>query len=240
MDEFQDTIFNNPFGYSIKIETELVEYQKSLTELKDKITSGFGEVNLRAVEEYEEFKTRHNFLTAQKEDINNAIDNLYNVVKKINNVTREKFIKTFNLINETLKVLFPKLFEGGDAKLILTEPNNLLETGIEFMIHLPGKKLTRLTLLSGGEKALCAIAFIFSIFLIKPASFCLLDEIDAPLDEANIFRFNRLLKIIDEKTQIIMITHNKRSMEFANTLFGVTMGQQGGSKIVSVSVNDLK
>ncbi|MBW1649085.1 MAG: chromosome segregation protein SMC [Deltaproteobacteria bacterium] len=236
LDEFKETIFNNPFNYAVKQETELFEHQKKLTELKDKITSGFNEVNLRAIEEYEELKTRYDFLTAQKQDINKAIEDLYKVVKKINNITRERFIKTFNLINENLGVLFPKLFEGGDAKLILTEPDNILETGVEIVIHPPGKKLARLTLLSGGEKVLCAIAFIFSIFFIKPASFCLLDEIDAPLDEANIFRFNRLLKVIGEKTQIVMVTHNKRSMEFADTLFGVTMGKKGVSKIVSVKV----
>jgi len=106
---------------------------------------------------------------------------------------------------------------------------------VEFMIHPPGKKLTRLSLLSGGEKAMSAIAFIFSIFLIKPAAFCLLDEIDAPLDDANVYRFNDLLKIIGKNSQIIMITHNKRSMEFADTLFGITMEQKGVSKIVSVN-----
>ncbi|MBW1616375.1 MAG: chromosome segregation protein SMC [Deltaproteobacteria bacterium] len=237
LEEFEETAFNNSFNYAVTNEAELIKYKKELIKLKDKIASGFNEVNLRAIEEYEEFKTRNDFLTAQKEDINKAIEDLYKVVKKIDGITREKFIKTFNLINENLGILFPKLFEGGDAKLILTEPDNIFETGVEIMIHPPGKKLTRLTLLSGGEKALCAIAFIFSIFLIKPASFCLLDEIDAPLDEANIFRFNRLLKMIGEKTQIIMVTHNKRSMEFTDTLFGVTTGNKGISKIVSVKVN---
>ncbi|MGD2038509.1 MAG: hypothetical protein PVH28_11530, partial [Desulfobacterales bacterium] len=129
----------------------------------------------------------------------------------------------------------PKLFGGGTARLILQDPNDPLETGVEFMIHPPGKKLTRLSLLSGGEKAMAAIAFIFSIFLIKPTAFCLLDEIDAPLDDANVYRFNDLLKIIGEKSQIIMITHNKNSMEFADTLFGITMEEKGISKVVSVN-----
>jgi chromosome segregation protein len=121
---------------------------------------------------------------------------------------------------------------------VLTEPNKPLETGVEFLVHPPGKKLTRMSLLSGGEKALSAIAFIFAIFLIRPASFCLLDEIDAPLDEANIIRFNNLMKVIGEKSQIIMITHNKRSMEFAETLYGVTMEQKGISKVVSVNLQE--
>jgi chromosome segregation protein len=144
-------------------------------------------------------------------------------------------MQTFEQINEKLEEVFPKLFNGGSAKLVLTEPDKPLETGVEFMIHPSGKKLTRLSLLSGGEKALSAIAFIFSIFLIKPAAFCLMDEIDAPLDEANIERFNELVKIIGDQSQIVMITHNKRTMEFADTLFGVTMEQKGISKIVSVN-----
>jgi chromosome segregation protein len=132
--------------------------------------------------------------------------------------------------------VFPRLFQGGSAKLIMTEPDNPLETGVEFMIHPPGKKLTRMSLLSGGEKALSAIALIFSIFLIKPASFCLMDEIDASLDDTNVFRFNDLLRLIGDKSQIIMITHNKSSMEFADTLFGITMEKKGISKIVSVNL----
>ena len=131
--------------------------------------------------------------------------------------------------------VFPRLFDGGEARLVMVEPEKPLESGVELMIHPPGKKLTRLSLLSGGEKALSAIAFIFSIFLIKPASFCLLDEIDAPLDDANVFRFNNLLQIIGENSQIIVITHNKRTMEFADMLFGITMEQKGISKVVSVN-----
>jgi chromosome segregation protein len=146
-------------------------------------------------------------------------------------------METFDLVNQKLGDVFPRLFEGGSAKLVLTEPDNPLETGVEFMIHPPGKKLTRMSLLSGGEKALSAIAFIFSLFLIRPASFCLMDEIDAPLDEANVFRFNNLLKLIGEKSQIVMVTHNKKSMEFADMLFGITMEAKGVSKVVSVNLD---
>ena len=145
---------------------------------------------------------------------------------------------TFEQVNAKLQVVFPKLFEGGSARLELTEPGKPLETGVEYMVHPPGKKLTRMSLLSGGEKALSAIAFIFAVFLIRPASFCLLDEIDAPLDEANVVRFNNLMKVIGEKSQIIMITHNKKSMEFAEMLFGVTMEQKGISKVVSVNLTE--
>jgi len=164
-----------------------------------------------------------------------AVEDLLKVIRKINQITKKRFLNTFERVNEKLIEVFPRLFEGGTAQLVLTEPDKPLETGVEFMIHPPGKKLTRMSLLSGGEKALVAIAFVFAIFLIKPASFCLMDEIDAPLDDVNVFRFNDLLKLIGEKSQIVMITHNKKTMEFADTLFGVTMENKGISKIVSVN-----
>ncbi len=211
------------------------ELKERLADLNKKI-AGIGEVNLSAIGEYEKLKERFDFLSEQRDDLVKAIDDLHQVIRRINKITQKKFMKTFTLVNEKLSEVFPRLFDGGSAKLVLTQPDKPLETGVEFMIQPSGKKLTRMSLLSGGEKALSAIAFVFSIFLIKPASFCLLDEIDAPLDEANIFRFNELLKIIGEKSQIIMITHNKRSMEFADTLFGITMEKKGVSKIVSVNL----
>ena len=211
------------------------EMEKKLSDLKKKLEK-FNDVNMGAIKEYEQLETRYDFLCEQRDDLVAAIENLNKVIKKINRITREKFLKTFDLINEKLNLVFPKLFDGGAARLTLTEPGNLLETGVELMVHPPGKKLRRLSLLSGGEKALSAIAFIFSIFLIKPASFCLMDEIDAPLDESNIFRFNNLLQLIGKKSQILMITHNKKSMEFADTLFGITMENKGVSKIVSVNL----
>ncbi|MGD9087245.1 MAG: chromosome segregation protein SMC [Desulfobacterales bacterium] len=210
-----------------QIETELETVQNKIDRIVD--------VNLGAIREYEQLKDRFDFLKEQRDDLERAIEDLHKVIKKINVITQKRFLETFDLINQKLKEVFPKLFGGGLAKLILKEPNLPLETGVEFMIHPPGKKLTRLSLLSGGEKAMAAIAFIFSIFLIRPAAFCLLDEIDAPLDDANVYRFNDLLKIIGEKSQIVMITHNKRSMEFADTLFGITMEEKGISKIVSVN-----
>ncbi|WDN89945.1 chromosome segregation protein [Desulfosarcina sp. BuS5] len=211
------------------------EMEKELSDLNKKLEK-FNDVNMGAIKEYEQLKTRYDFLCEQRDDLVAAIENLNKVIKKINRITREKFLKTFDLINEKFNLVFPRLFDGGAAKLTLTDPGNLHETGVELMVHPPGKKLRRLSLLSGGEKALSAIAFIFSIFLIKPASFCLMDEIDAPLDEANIFQFNNLLQLIGEKSQILMITHNKKSMEFADTLFGITMENKGVSKIVSVNL----
>ena len=215
-------------------ETPVDETEDELSRLRKKIAN-IDDVNLGAIKEYEQLKDRFDFLNKQRDDLLKAVDDLHKVINKINRTTQERFLKTFDLVNEKLNEVFPRLFEGGSAKLVLTEPDNPLETGVEFMIHPPGKKLTRMSLLSGGEKALSAIALIFSIFLIKPASFCLMDEIDAPLDDVNLFRFNDLLQIIGAKSQIIMVTHNKRTMEFADTLFGITMEKKGVSKIVSVN-----
>jgi len=226
---------NHQFTQTAEVtERSAEEMEERLSKLRKRMAS-IGDVNLGAIGEYETLKSRYEFLTAQHDDLVSAIEDLHKVVRKINKITRKRFMETFEMVNEKLKEVFPRLFEGGSAQLALTEPDNPLETGVEYMIHPPGKKLTRMSLLSGGEKALSAIAFVFSIFLIRPASFCLLDEIDAPLDEANVHRFNNLLQIIGEKSQIVMITHNKRSMEFADTLFGITMEQKGVSKVVSVN-----
>ena len=212
-----------------EVEEKLAFYRKKIDNIKD--------VNLSAIKEYEQLKSRHDFICKQQDDLVLAINDLRKVVQKINSITKKNFLETFEAINIKLQEVFPRLFEGGAAKLVLSDPDNLLETGVDFMVQPPGKKLTRISLLSGGEKALSAIAFIFSIFLIKPTSFCLMDEIDAPLDEANTYRFNTLLKTIGEKSQIIMITHNRKSMEFADSLFGITMETKGISKIVSVNLN---
>jgi chromosome segregation protein len=213
-------------------EEQLVE---ALDRLRKQIET-IGDVHLGAISEFESLKERASFLESQRDDLVRALDDLKQVIQKINKISADRFVQTFEAINAQLAEIFPKLFSGGSARLIMTDPHHILETGVEFLIHPPGKKLTRISLLSGGEKALSAIAFIFSIFLIKPASFCLLDEIDAPLDEANVHRFNHLLQLIGEKSQIVMVTHNKRSMEFADMLFGVTMEKQGVSKVVSVNL----
>ena len=218
-------------GFSLtpdETEAELARCRKKIANIHD--------VNMGAIKEYEQLKTRYDFLCEQRDDLTQAIEDLHQVIRRINTVTQERFLSTFEKINQKLAEVFPRLFEGGTAKLVLAEPERPLESGVELMIQPPGKKVTRISLLSGGEKALSAIAFIFAIFLIKPAAFCLLDEIDAPLDDANVLRFNELLKIIGEKSQIIMITHNKKSMEFADTLFGITMEKKGISKVVSVNL----
>ncbi|OGP61570.1 MAG: chromosome segregation protein SMC [Deltaproteobacteria bacterium RBG_13_49_15] len=211
------------------------DFKEELLSLRKRIER-IGDVNMGALVEYEQLQSRFEFLSAQRDDLLKAADDLHKVIQKINRVTKERFIKTFEMVNEKLKEVFPRLFEGGAAELVLTDPANILETGVEYLIYPPGKRVIRMSLLSGGEKALSAIALIFSIFLIKPASFCLMDEIDAPLDDLNVYRFNNLLKMIGEKSQVILITHNKKSMEFADTLFGITMEQKGISKIVSVNL----
>jgi chromosome segregation protein len=230
LEEHREAVLSPDFSIE-KTEAALASFRKKIERV--------GDVNLGAIEAYEEQKTRFEFLEKQRDDLVEAIEDLQSVIKKINRITQKLFMEMFHNINEQFKAMFPRLFAGGSAWLELTQPSNPLETGVELMIHPPGKKVTRLSLLSGGEKALSAIAFIFSIFLINPASYCLLDEIDAPLDEANTNRFNELLKIIGEKSQIIMISHNKRSMEFSDMLFGVTMGESGVSKLVTVDIEKL-
>jgi chromosome segregation protein len=230
LEEHREAVLSPDFSID-KTEAALASFRKKIERV--------GDVNLGAIEAYEEQKTRFEFLEKQRDDLVEAIEDLQSVIKKINRITQKLFMEMFHNINEQFKAMFPRLFAGGSAWLELTQPSNPLETGVELMIHPPGKKVTRLSLLSGGEKALSAIAFIFSIFLINPASYCLLDEIDAPLDEANTNRFNELLKIIGEKSQIIMISHNKRSMEFSDMLFGVTMGESGVSKLVTVDIEKL-
>jgi chromosome segregation protein len=197
-------------------------------------------VNPGAINEYNLLQKSYDFIKQQHDDLAAAISDLSKVIRKINRITQKRFLKTFRDVNQKLAEIFPRLFEGGSAKLELTQPHAPLETGVAFAIFPPKKKITRMSLLSGGEKALAAIAFIFSILLIKPTAFCIMDEIDAPLDDANILRFNQLLRFIGQKTQIIMITHNKKSMEFADTLFGVTMGEKGISKLVAVDFDTLK
>ncbi|OEU45107.1 MAG: chromosome segregation protein SMC [Desulfobacterales bacterium S7086C20] len=216
---------------AVKLSVE--EIQSRLTEYRDKIFK-IGEVNLTAIEQYETLKERYSLLTSQRDDLDDAIEALHLVIRKINRVSLKRFMKTFKAVNEKVQAVFPKLFEGGTAKLSLTNPKRPLDSGVSFLVRPPGKKLTRMSLLSGGEKALSSIALIFSLFLIRPTAFCILDEIDAPLDDVNVFRFNQLLREIGSQSQVVMITHDRQTMEVANALFGVTMEEKGISKLVSL------
>jgi len=211
--------------------------EKRLAELRDLIDT-LGEVNLTAIDEFRELEERWNFLTVQQDDLRRSLEGLQSAIAKINRTTRKRFRETFDQVNEKFREVFPRLFRGGKAELCLTDENDLLETGIDIVVQPPGKKLQNVTLLSGGEKALTAVALIFSIFLIKPSPFCMLDEVDAPLDDANIGRFNQMVREMSEISQFVIITHNKKTMEIADTLYGVTMEEPGVSKLVSVRVTD--
>ncbi len=202
-----------------------------------KLVDDMGEVNLMAIEEFRELEERYGFLSSQKGDLDESLQGLQQAIQRINRTTRKRFLETFLKINEKFQEVFPRLFCGGKADLRLTNEEDLLETGIDIIIQPPGKKLQNISLLSGGEKALTAVALMFSIFLIKPTPFCLLDEVDAPLDEANIRRFSEMIREMGKTSQFIMITHNKTTMSCADCLYGVTMEEPGVSKLVSVKLN---
>ncbi len=205
---------------------------------KDKQTiDNFGEVNLLALNEYAELDQRNQFLTTQLADLNESLSSLQRTITRINKISRERFAETFAAVNACFKETFSHIFPGGRGELLLTDESDLLETGVEIDIQIPGKKAQNVSLLSGGEKSLAAIALIFAILLYRPTPFLILDEVDAALDDANTNLFNRLIKDIAEKSQVIMITHNKSTMEVAETLFGVTMQKQGISSLVSVNLN---
>jgi chromosome segregation protein len=196
-----------------------------------------GAINLAAIEEYEQQSERKRYLDAQDADLVEALDTLENVIRKIDKETRNRFKDTFDQINAGLQALFPKVFGGGSAYLELTG-EDLLDTGVTIMARPPGKKNSTIHLLSGGEKALTALALVFAIFKLNPAPFCMLDEVDAPLDDANVGRYARLVKEMSESVQFIYITHNKIAMEMADQLMGVTMHEPGCSRLVAVDVEE--
>ncbi len=210
-----------------------------LEELKGQ-AERMGAINLTAIEEYDELATRHEFMGRQKADLEASLADLQAAIVKINRASRERFRETFDRVNEKFQQVFPRLFNGGRAGLALTQdvPGSEVDAGVEIFAQPPGKKLQSVNLLSGGEKALTAVALIFAIFLIKPTPFCLLDEVDAPLDDANVGRYNELVKEMARQSQFILITHNKRTMEMVDTLYGVTMEEPGVSKLVSVRLSD--
>ncbi len=216
---------------------ELERLQLKLRQLQQRI-SALGEVNLTAIDEFRELEERYEFLVAQRDDLHQSLDDLQKAISKINRTTRRRFKETFDQVNEKFKQVFPRLFRGGQAELRLTDENDLLETGIDIIVQPPGKKLQNVNLLSGGEKALTAVAIIFSLFLIKPTPFCMLDEVDAPLDDANIDRFAEMVAEMSQNSQFIIITHSKRTMATVDIMHGITMQEPGVSKLVSVRVND--
>ena len=219
--------------FSLKDAGKRLENQKELRQR-------MGEVNLTAIKELEALSERLDFITGQRDDLTGSIEALQTVIKKINRTSLEKFKQAFQDIDAKLKEIFPILFDGGTAGLRLTDEARPLESGVLVEVQPPGKKLSHMGLLSGGEKALVAMTLIFAIYMVKPSPFCLLDEVDAPLDEANIDRFNNLLREIKHSSQIIMVTHSRKTMEISDRLYGITMEERGVSKLVSVDIQGVR
>ncbi len=216
-------------------EIDVAEARERLDNTRDRIRK-LGTVNVGAVAELEELDSRLTELTGQRDDLEKSIEDLRGTIARLNKMSRDRFKETFDAVNGIFKETFPKLFPGGDAHLSLTDETNLLDSGVEIYVQPPGKKLGNLNLLSGGEKALTAVSLIFSLFLHKPSPFCILDEVDAPLDEANVKRFTNMVSEMSDRSQFVIITHNKRTMDSCRTLYGVTMSQPGVSRIVSVDL----
>ena len=196
-----------------------------------------GPINLAAIDEYAKASERKTYLDAQDADLQEALQTLEGAIRKIDKETRSRFKDTFEQINSGFAELFPRVFGGGSANLEMTG-DDLLDTGVAIMARPPGKKNSTIHLLSGGEKAMTAIALVFSIFQLNPAPFCMLDEVDAPLDDANVGRYARMVKEMSERVQFIFITHNKITMEAANHLMGVTMHEPGVSRLVTVDIEE--
>jgi len=216
-----------------------VALKNNVEEMRNQLDS-MGAVNLVAIEENKELQDRFVFLTNQRDDLLKAKDTLLKAIDKINKTTKDLFIETFKSIQTEFRNFFKMLFGGGDGELILLDDADVLECGIEIVARPPGKRLQNVSLLSGGEKALTAVALIFAIFKVKPSPFCVLDEIDAPLDESNVDRFSRSLDMFTNTSQFIVITHNKKTIDKADVMYGITMQQSGISKVVSVKFSDSK
>ena len=212
------------------------EQQARIKELANLIDR-MGPVNLDAMDEFKKAQERYEFYTTQKADLEKALQDLEHAIQQMNRESKRLFRSTFDSINERFQTIFPTMFRGGRASLSLTNPEDLLETGVDILAQPPGKKVTSIELLSGGEKALTAVSLIFAIFQHKPSPFCVLDEVDAPLDEANVTRFNDMIRTMTGQSQFILITHIKRTMQSVDVLYGVTMQEPGVSRLVSVKIN---
>ncbi len=217
---------------NIDVDTSRLQVSKLKSLIKE-----LGEVNIGSISEYERLSTRYNFLNEQKEDIKVSIESLNKAISEMDTIMESKFIETFNKINEEFKVVFKTLFRGGEGHLELTIPDNLLETGVDIVAQPPGKKINSTVQFSGGERALTAIALLFSILNVKTVPFVILDEVEAALDEANVDVFGEYLETKKDKSQFIIITHKKRTMEYADVLYGITMQEEGVSKLVSVKLD---
>jgi chromosome segregation protein len=217
-------------------EIALAEIEQRCQDLTAKIDA-LGPVNTEALEQFEEAQQRYDFLSAQRQDLLVSIRDTEKTINEIDVEARKRFTEAFEAINENFREMFKTLFSGGIGEMRLSDAENAIESGIDIVASPPGKKLQSVLLLSGGERALTAMALLMAIFKYQPSPFCVLDEVDAPLDEANIDRLTRLLKEMSTQTQFVVITHSKRTMESAQALYGVTMQEPGVSKLVSVKFN---
>ena len=217
-------------------EATAAAWEASVAEVEGKIER-LGQVNLAAIDEFKEQSERKEYLDRQFADLTEALNSLESAIRKIDKETRQRFQETFDKVNTGLKDKFPRLFGGGHAYLELTG-DDVLAAGVAVMARPPGKRNSTISQLSGGEKALTAVALVFSIFELNPAPFCLLDEVDAPLDEYNVGRFCDIVRDMSERVQFVFITHNKHTMELARQLVGVTMNEPGVSRLVSVDVDE--
>ena len=216
--------------------TRMLTADEMVADLRAKIER-MGAVNMMAIDQFDDLESRHAFLTAQRKDLVDSIAATGEAIRRIDKTTKERFKEAFTAINQNFEQTFTTLFGGGRAGLVLLDESDQLESGIDIIAQPPGKRLQSVQLLSGGEKALTAMALMFAIFKYRPSPFCLLDEIDAPLDDANIGRFVEMLQGMQEQTQFILITHNRKTMEIADRLYGVTMEEPGVSKLISVQLN---
>ena len=221
------------------LEEDVNSVRNEVVKLKN-IIRDFGIVNIGAIEEYERVNKRYEFLTKQREDLNKAENTLLDIINDMDNIMKDKFVNTFNEIRQEFKKVFKELFRGGDADIYMTDPDNILETGIELEATPPGKNLRNIQALSGGERTFTAISLLFAILNVRPVPFCIFDEVEAALDDANVDAFGEYLNKYRDKTQFIIITHKKKTMEFIDTLYGITMQESGVSKRVSVKLNDVK
>ena len=219
--------------YSLDIDSNLA--REKVKVLRSKIKA-LGMVNLGSISEYERINERYTFLDKQRNDLEDSSNDLLGVITEMDKIMEERLIDSFKKINEEFKKTFNKLFNGGHGELVLTS-DNILETGIDIIASPPGKSLNNINLLSGGEKTLTAISLLFAILNVYPVPFCILDEVEAALDEANVERFGKFLNELKEKSEFILITHKKKTMEYANTLYGITMEEKGVSKVVSVKLD---
>lgn len=234
-DSYSITFEKAKANYILEIDPDVA--RKQVNQLKSSL-KGIGNVNIGAIEEYERLSLRYEFLNKQTVDLEGAISTLLKIIDELDYVMKDEFMKTFKQVQIEFNNVFKELFGGGEARLVLTDKSNVLETGIDIVVTPPGKKLSTISLLSGGEKTLTAISLLFAILNIKSIPFCIFDEIEAALDEANVSRIGEYFKKYIGKTQLIIITHKKKTMEYANTLYGITMQESGVSKLVSVKLVD--